>query len=146
MLTEKAVMDSLGDIIQMITTATGAIAMIALIVAGILVMNVMLVAVSERTREIGLMKALGAANAQVLSLFLAEAATITLVGGITGLLFGVMALQLLGVAVPDIPIATPLWAAEAAIGVSMAVGLLFGLWPAAKAAKLPPVAALAGGK
>jgi putative ABC transport system permease protein len=118
-----------------------AIASVALLVGGIGVMNIMLVSVTERTREIGVRKALGATRAQIRSQFLAEATALTGVGGILGILFGVLTGLVVDLATP-IPSYVPLWTYLTALGVSCGVGLFFGSWPAIRASRLDPVAAL----
>ena len=143
-VTQQAMMASLGEILALLTAALTAIAAISLGVAGVGVMNVMLVTVVERTPEIGLWKAVGASRRQVAAVFLAEAGLLALGGGVAGLAAGALAAQGIGALVPTLPIATPLWAAEAALGVALAVGLVSGAWPAMRAAALPPVDALRG--
>ncbi|NNF08651.1 MAG: ABC transporter permease, partial [Candidatus Eisenbacteria bacterium] len=118
-----------------------AIASVALLVGGIGVMNIMLVSVTERTREIGIRKALGAQKRQILSQFLVEATVLTAAGGIIGILFGVLIGILIDRLTP-LPAYVPLWAYVAAVSVSAGVGLFFGIWPAVRAAKLHPVDAL----
>ncbi|RME73622.1 MAG: FtsX-like permease family protein, partial [Planctomycetota bacterium] len=122
--------------------ALSAIAGISLLVAGIGIMNVMLISVAERTPEIGLMKAVGASSAQVLALFVAEAALLATGGGAIGVAIGVAAVQTVGALAPSFPAATPAWAIEAALGVALGTGLVFGALPALKAARMQPVAAL----
>jgi putative ABC transport system permease protein len=113
---------------------------IALIIGAIVIMNIMLVAVTERTREIGIRKALGARQADILRQFLFEAATLSAIGGIVGLILA----KLLGVIITAyvFPTVIPIWAAIVAIGVSAIVGILAGLFPAWKAARLDPIEAL----
>jgi putative ABC transport system permease protein len=113
---------------------------IALIVGAIVIMNIMLVSVTERTREIGIRKSLGARQSDILKQFLFEAATLSAIGGVIGL----AAAELLGVIITAFVFQTriPLWAAFFAIGVSAAVGILAGLFPAWKAARLDPIEAL----
>jgi putative ABC transport system permease protein len=113
---------------------------IALVVGAIVIMNIMLVAVTERTKEIGIRKSLGARQADILKQFLYESATLSAIGGIIGLIIA----QLLGMIVTAYVIQTviPWWAAVVAIGVSAAVGILAGLFPAWKAARLDPIEAL----
>ncbi|HLH04815.1 MAG TPA: ABC transporter permease [Bryobacteraceae bacterium] len=115
---------------------------IGLLVGGIGVMNIMLVSVTERTREIGVRKAIGARRADITVQFLLEASVLTGLGGIVGLLLGWMISGLAKMAFSSLPITVPAWAAIAGIVVSVGVGLFFGIWPANKAAKLDPVQAL----
>ncbi len=141
-LTQDSILSTFGKILDALTAALSGIAAISLSVAGILIMNVMLVSVSERTREIGLLKAVGAGAGQVLALFLAEAAILSTAGGVAGLGAGIGAARLVSVAWPDFTATPPPWAVAAALVVSVAVGLVFGVVPARRAARLDPVAAL----
>jgi putative ABC transport system permease protein len=118
------------------------IASISLAVAGILIMNVMLVAVSQRTAEIGLLKAIGAPARRIRRLFLAEAGLLSLTGGLLGLVVGEAGSWVLGEVYPALPVSAPLWAVAAALGVALGAGLLFGVLPARRAARLDPVQAL----
>jgi putative ABC transport system permease protein len=102
----------------------------------------MLVSVAERTREIGVLKALGVTSRQIVAVFLTEAMLISSAGGLTGLLFGIGAGQLFRHFQPDFPVRPPLWAAGAAILVSIGVGLFFGSLPARRASRLDPIEAL----
>ena len=115
---------------------------IGLLVGGIGVMNIMLVSVTERTREIGVRKAIGARRADIVLQFLTEAVVLTALGGILGLLLGWLISQVARLAFPNLPTAVPLWAAAAGVIMSVGVGLFFGIWPAARAASLDPVEAL----
>jgi putative ABC transport system permease protein len=125
-----------------LTAVLAGIAAISLTVAGIGIMNVMLVSVAERTREIGLLKAVGVTGWQIVQVFLLEAAMISTAGGLLGLGLGIGAGRLFRRLVPDFPVQPPLWAVAAALLVSLSVGLLFGSLPARRAARLDPVAAL----
>jgi len=115
---------------------------IGLLVGGIGVMNIMLVSVTERTFEIGIRKAIGARRSDILIQFLIEAASLTGLGGIAGIIFGWLISLLSRLIFTSIPASVPLWAAVLGVGVSVAVGLFFGIWPANKAARLDPVVAL----
>jgi putative ABC transport system permease protein len=115
---------------------------IGLLVGGIGVMNIMLVSVTERTREIGIRKAVGARKADIIVQFLTEAVVLTSIGGAIGLFLGWCVSLLTGLVFPNLPTAVPLWAAISGIMVSVGVGLFFGIWPAGRAANLDPVVAL----
>ena len=107
-------------------------------------MNVMLVAVSQRTAEIGLIKALGAKRSQIIGLFLTEAAMLSLLGAVLGVVVGQLGIQLMRKLYPLVDFQAPLWAVIAAVVMAVASGLLFGIMPARRAADLDPVEALAG--
>jgi putative ABC transport system permease protein len=119
-----------------------ALSSVGLLVGGIGVMNIMLVSVTERTHEIGLRKALGAKKSDILIQFLLEAAVLTGLGGIAGIIFGWVISLVTRLVFESLPAAVPFWAASLGIVVSVAVGLFFGIWPANKAARLDPVVAL----
>lgn len=121
--------------------ATIGVACIALVVGGIVIMNIMLVAVTERTREIGIRKAMGARREDVLMQFLIESVVLSLMGGLLGVLVGVGIAESI-TALIGMPSAIKLWAVAAGLIVSASVGVFFGVWPAQKAAKLDPIAAL----
>jgi putative ABC transport system permease protein len=115
---------------------------IGLLVGGIGVMNIMLVSVTERTYEIGIRKAIGARRADILMQFLLEAASLTLLGGIVGIMFGWVIALITRLVFSSLPATVPLWSAVMGIVMSVSVGLFFGIWPANKAARLDPVVAL----
>jgi putative ABC transport system permease protein len=137
--------DSLLDIYNQLTGATAlvltAISFVALMIGGIGVMNIMLVSVTERTKEIGIRKAVGATRLNILSQFLIEAVALTGMGGLAGLAVGEAASLLMNKYSP-LPAYVPLWAIAVGIGISAAIGIIFGLWPAWKAARLDPIEAL----
>jgi putative ABC transport system permease protein len=141
-ITQDSVLSTFSAILNVLTAAIAGIAAISLGVAGIAIMNVMLVTVSERTPEVGLLKALGAHRRQIVAAFLVEAALLSSVGGLIGLTVGLGANQLLRVVYPAFPVNTPTWAIVAALGVSVGVGLVFGALPAVRASRLDPIAAL----
>ncbi len=141
---QDAVMSSFNAILNALTLVVGAIAAISLTVAGIGIMNVMLVSVSERTREIGLLKALGAGRRQILAAFLVESSLLSTMGGLLGLATGWALVAILVGLFPALPASPPAWAVWAALGVSVGVGVLFGLLPAYRASRLDPIAALSG--
>jgi putative ABC transport system permease protein len=137
------------QIIQQFDKITGLISIVALaisalglLVGGIGVMNIMLVSVTERTREIGVRKALGARRIDIIAQFLAEAMALTGVGGILGIVAAVLLTMLVGALVPSLPSSVPTWAVVTAFTVSVSIGLFFGVWPAVKASRLDPVDAL----
>jgi putative ABC transport system permease protein len=141
-LTPGSLATSVLAIIDMITAALSAIAAVSLFVAGIGVMNVMVVTVTERTAEVGLMKALGAGRGQILLVFLAEATTLSLIGGAIGIGAGVLLTHLTYRLYPTIPFHTPWWAIQTSFLVAASVGVAFGILPAWRAARLPPLDAL----
>lgn len=144
LITEAAVVDSLSAILNALTLALAAIAAISLAVAGIGILNVLLVAVSERTAEIGLLRAMGASRRQVMGCFLAEAILLSGAGGALGLAAGALGVRVLVGIWPALPASPPAWAVVSAVALSLAVGAVFGWLPARRAAALDPVEALAG--
>jgi len=141
-ITQDAVLATFDKLLRALTAAVAGIAAISLAVAGILVMNVMLVAVTQRTAEIGLLKALGARGATVRDAFLAEAAMISLAGALTGYGLGLFGAFVLRQMYPVFPAYPPDWAVIAALATALGTGLLFGIMPARRAAQLDPVQAL----
>ncbi len=141
-ITQDSVVSTFDNILTALTYTVAGIAGISLAVAGILVMNVMLVSVAQRTSEIGLLKALGATRPQLQWLFLTEAAILSFCGAVLGILLGQLAKFVLQVIYPDFELTLPDWALFAALAVAIGTGLLFGVLPALKAAKLDPVQAL----
>ncbi len=141
---QDEILKTVGSVLGMVTTVVGAVVGVALLVGGIGIMNIMLVSVTERTREIGIRKAVGARRQDVLVQFLIEAVTLSLVGGSIGLLAGWGIGAGVAAALPgDWPPAhVPLWAVAVAFGFSAVVGIFFGIYPAGKASRLDPIEAL----
>ena len=133
--------DLLGNILNNFGAVVAAIASISLVVGGIVIMNIMLVAVTERTREIGVRKALGARRQDILMQFLIESATIALTGGVIGVVSGITIAKLITLAI-DFPSAVQLWSILVSLFVASAVGLFFGIYPAYRASQLDPIVAL----
>jgi putative ABC transport system permease protein len=137
--------DAINNFVQALFGIIAAVALgvtsISLVVGGIVIMNIMLVTVTERTREIGIRKSLGARRRDILMQFLVESTTLSLVGGFIGLAIA-YGVSLILVRFTPVPAELPIWAAVLAIGVSSGVGLVFGIYPAWKAAKLDPIVAL----
>ena len=142
-VTQDAMVATFDRILRTLTMAVGGIAAISLAVAGVMIMNVMLIAVAQRTQEIGLLKALGAPPAQIRRIFFAEAVLLSLVGSVIGLLLGQLGSFAIGQLYPTLPVAPPWWALIAAFSTALGSGILFSVWPARRAAQLDPVAALA---
>jgi putative ABC transport system permease protein len=134
-------LSTVENITSLLTLLVAGVSGISLIVGGVGVMNIMLVSVTERTREIGLLKAIGAKQKDIMIQFLMESVVMTLVGGSIGIAIGILGSLAISVAV-KIPFVVSIPAIIAAVGVSSAVGIVFGLYPAGRAAKLPPVDAL----
>ncbi len=141
--TADQLQDAIGSILNTVTIVMGGIVSISLLVGGIGIMNIMLVSVTERTREIGICKAIGAKRHHILLQFLLEALVLCLIGGAVGLAFGYGIAAVATALIPDFPGAhTPLWAIGLALGFSGAIGVIFGILPAAKAANLDPISSL----
>ena len=141
-IAQDSVVATFDKIFKALTFTVGGIAAISLAVAGILIMNVMLVAVSQRTAEIGLLKALGTPRRRIVWLFLLEAALLSAMGALLGLAIGVGAAWLVAELYPVLPLSVPIWAVGAALGIALGTGILFGVLPARRAAALDPVLAL----
>ncbi|MCB8960684.1 MAG: ABC transporter permease [Ardenticatenales bacterium] len=142
MLTQQDFLDSFGEVTSVLTLFLGAIASISLLVGGIGIMNIMLVSVTERTREIGLRKAVGAKSRDILGQFLTEAVVLAILGGLLGLLLGWIGSIAVRVAVPELDTAITLDSVALAIGFAGLVGIFFGIYPAYRAAQLHPIDAL----
>ena len=144
LITQDSVVATFDRILNAITYALTGISAISLLVAGILIMNVMLVTVAQRKGEIGLLKALGARTAEIRRLFLLEAVMLSLTGASLGVVAGYGITTLVALRYPDFPVAVPWWGALAAVFTAAGFGLFFGVWPARRAALLDPVQALSG--
>ena len=141
-ITQDAVLATFDRVLGALTAGVAGVAAISLAVAGVLVMNVMLVSVAQRTSEIGLLKALGTPAATIRALFLTEAAMLSVAGAVVGYLVGQAGAFAVRTAYPTFPAWPPTWAVVAALGTALSTGVLFGVLPARKAAALEPVAAL----
>jgi len=142
-ITQDAVLATFDRLLGTMTIAVAGIAAISLAVAGILVMNVMLVSVTQRTAEIGLLKALGATGATIRNAFLTEAAMLSVAGALLGFVLGQSGAALIRQLYPAYPAFPPDWAVLAGLGTALVTGILFGVLPARRAARLDPVQALA---
>jgi len=140
--TAEQMIEQFHNVTAMVALVMVILSSIGLLVGGIGVMNIMLVSVTERTREIGVRKAIGARKSDIIVQFLTEAVVLTVLGGVFGLILGWMISRAAGLVFPTLPTTVPLWAAASGVGVSVAVGLFFGIWPASRAARLDPVEAL----
>ena len=140
--TADQIIKQFDSITGMVVLVSIAISALGLLVGGIGVMNIMLVSVTERTREIGVRKAIGARRSDIVAQFLIEAVTLTGAGGVLGLIFAILVTFVVSALVPSLPSEVPPWAVIAGFSVSVLVGLFFGTWPAMKAARLDPVEAL----
>jgi putative ABC transport system permease protein len=142
-ITQDSVLNTFERIFTMLTLSVSGIAAISLGVAGILIMNVMLVSISRRTAEIGLLKAMGAKNSQVVGLILLEAMLLSGTGGLLGLGIGMAGGRLVEQFYPDLSATPPSWAVIAALSIALFTGFIFSLLPARRAARLDPVQSLA---
>ena len=142
MASAQQVADQFKQITSSVALLISVISSIGLLVGGVGVMNIMLMSVTQRTREIGVRKAIGARRSDVIWQFLTEAIVLTGSGGVIGVLAGGGISLLINLTIPSLPSYVPLWAIVMAVAVSMSVGLFFGMYPAIKAARLDPVEAL----
>ena len=140
--TADKIVDQFDSIVGFIGIFAIAVSCVGLLVGGIGVMNIMLVSVTERTQEIGVRKAIGARRGDIIRQFLYEAMTLTFLGGVLGVVFAVVISKLILLLLPQLPATVPLWAVAAGLFVSVAVGLVFGVWPAWKASRLDPIECL----
>jgi putative ABC transport system permease protein len=134
--------EQFDSITAMVGLIAIAISSLGLLVGGIGVMNIMLVSVTERTKEIGVRKALGARRRDIVRQFLFEAMTLTFLGGILGVVLAVGISRIIMLLVPALPASIPSWAVISGLTVSVGVGLIFGVWPARKASRLDPIECL----
>ena len=141
-ITQDSLLSAFEGILTAMTLAVTGIAAISMVVAGILIMNVTLISVNQRIREIGLLKALGASARTIQIIFLSEAMLLALIGAVMGLIISQLILHFATLAFPSVPFATPLWAQGGSIGIALLTAVLFALAPAHKAAAMPPVDAL----
>lgn len=139
---QQEMMDALSSVLDVLTFAVGALGSISLLVGGVGILTIMTIAVTERTSEIGLLRALGAKRGQVLTLFLGEAILISSIGGTLGLSAGIGIAQLLTIAIPALPVNTPWLFVVLAETIAVTIGLAAGVVPATRAAGLDPVEAL----
>ena len=140
--TADSIIQQFDQITGVILIAGIALSSLGLLVGGIGVMNIMLVSVTERTREIGVRKALGARRFDIVGQFLTEAVTLSGLGGVIGIIVSFIVTLLVGIAIPAIRSGVPPLAASIGFGTSVLIGVFFGVWPAMKAARLDPVDAL----
>lgn len=141
-VTQESMLETMNTILGMLTYALGGIAMISMLVGGIGIMNIMLVSVTERTREIGVRRAVGARQIDILKQFIAEALALSLLGGAIGLGGSVFITFAVSVFLPSFNMRAPLWILAPAFILSTLTGLVFGVWPARKASKIETIDAL----
>ncbi len=139
---QRVMIEAFEGILNVLTYSLAGIAAISLLVGGIGIMNIMLVAVGEKTREIGIRKAVGATKAAILGQFLVESLTLSILGGVLGALTGVGLALLVHAIVPALPVLIRPWTIAVSLGFAVAVGLFFGVYPAKKAAEMDPIEAL----
>jgi putative ABC transport system permease protein len=142
-ITQDSVLATFDKILRVLTLTVAGIAGISLVVAGILIMNVMLMAVAQRTAEIGLCKALGASELQIMALLVTEALLLSSIGGVLGLVLGFAGSWVAVQVYPTLQTTPPLWAIVAAMSTALGTGFVFSLLPARRAARLDPIQALA---
>jgi len=140
--TPDKMIESFRGITGGVTGAMIFVAFISLLIGGVGVMNIMLVSVTERTREIGVRKAVGAFRRDIILQFLTEATTLSLIGGAIGVAVGVAVPALVKKVIEALPAETPLWSIAVGLLVSLSVGIFFGLYPAVKASRLDPIESL----
>jgi putative ABC transport system permease protein len=140
--TADSIIQQLDRVTGLIQLSTLAISGLGLLVGGVGVMNIMLMSVTQRTREIGVRKAVGARRRDIVWQFLLEAALLTTIGGVLGVSLAILLGLILSFLVPNLPAIPPLWAVSSGLCVSTLVGIIFGVWPAFKAARLDPVDSL----
>jgi len=140
--TANRIIEQFDSIVAYIGLFAIAISSVGLLVGGIGVMNIMLVSVTERTREIGIRKAIGARKVDIVRQFLFEAMTLTFLGGVLGIIVAILISYTIKLLVPTLPATVPAWAVISGLVVSTSIGLVFGVWPARKAANLDPIECL----
>lgn len=141
-ISQDSVLAAFNQILLVLTLAVASIGGISLLVAGVLIMNITLINVSQRTQEIGLLKALGANNHEIRTIFLFESMQVAILGSLIGVVLGIATLWLARSFYPSIPFSAPMWAPPLAIVVATVIGVIFALLPARRAARLEPINAL----
>ncbi len=141
-ISQDSMLSAFSSVMNILSIVLAAIAAISLSVAGLGIMNLMLITVSERKQEIGILRPCGALKSQVLSLFLKEAIFLSTIGGLTGIFLGFFSLLIFGKIFPSFPAKPPFWAIISAVLLSISVGTLSGYFPALKASKIDPILAL----
>jgi|WetSurMetagenome_2_1015567.scaffolds.fasta_scaffold14859_6 putative ABC transport system permease protein len=140
--TSDSIIQQLDRITMLVRTGTLAISGLGLLVGGVGVMNIMLMSVTQRTREIGVRKAVGARRRDIIWQFLLEAALLTTIGGVLGVSLASSLGFVMALLIPNLPAIPPVWAVLSGLGLSTTVGIVFGIWPALKAARLDPIESL----